>query len=404
MPPIGSGIYSPAMGPTNLGYDPSLAEEYSARQREYAAQQLARLAQMGQTNAQAIQQNGQNLAQGITGAVSGYYQGKKMAQDSQAAQMKQALSEEELKNTQADSGLLDQPISGDPGAPTVRASLLTQKNKQAVANVAKTEEETDALKNKGDTEKPVLVNTTDKNGNPIQTFVTPKSGLSFSGKPEREKPVLVQTTDDQGNPVQKFVTPSPGVTLSGKPEKEKPPAKISGTAATQIGSYDSAINMIDSLKKQYDKQASGTGSNIKSLWPGSEADKYTKSRNAAAQTIGTILEGGKLSDKDYSKYENMLPNPSDRNEVAAQKIATLKNLIASKKQGALSGLKDAQYDVSGFGPVNAGTGMAQTSPDGTATAATGARTVMKKEYSPSRKSTRVTYSDGTQEVVPDAQQ
>lgn len=144
--------------------------------------------------------------------------------------------------------------------------------------------------------------------------------------------------------------------LAAKANQEKSPSKITAATASQVGGYDAALKVVDKLDKGYDKLASAKGSGIKSYIPGTDSNLYEKDRDVAAQTIGTILEGGKLSDRDYPRYRKMLPGPEDTNSQKKEKVDALKQLIAIKRNGEVGGLGDAGYDVSGYS--NADTAVA----------------------------------------------
>lgn len=128
--------------------------------------------------------------------------------------------------------------------------------------------------------------------------------------------------------------------------KKKEGAQVPGSVAADLGQFDSALAMADDAKKSYDAKASQAGSRVIAYIPGSEANQYEKERDVTAQAIGTILEGGKLTEPDYARYKAMLPSPSDTNSVADAKIAALKNLIEQKRKGKVEGLAQTGFDVS----------------------------------------------------------
>jgi len=121
-------------------------------------------------------------------------------------------------------------------------------------------------------------------------------------------------------------------------------ALTSGTAK-EIGEFDAAIDMADRLKKLYDNKAASTGSSALSYIPGTDAFEYDKDRDVAAQTIGGILEGGKLTEEDYNRYRDMLPKPTDTNSVAQVKVDAIKELITARKRGGVEALGQSGYNV-----------------------------------------------------------
>lgn len=127
--------------------------------------------------------------------------------------------------------------------------------------------------------------------------------------------------------------------------------QMTSQSAQEIGAFDSAIDMAEQIEKAYNSQAKSNFSGMKSMVRGSDADKYNKQRDVAAQTIGLVLEKGKLTDADYQRYKEMLPSPWDSNEIAQTKMGAIKNLILSKKRGEVGGLGQAGFNISNVPPV-----------------------------------------------------
>lgn len=70
----------------------------------------------------------------------------------------------------------------------------------------------------------------------------------------------------------------------------------------------------------------------------------------ATQVIGKSLEGGKMTDKDYAKYEKMLPTQADTPATAADKLDQLERLIATQQNADLDTYQRTGLDVSKFSP------------------------------------------------------
>lgn len=68
----------------------------------------------------------------------------------------------------------------------------------------------------------------------------------------------------------------------------------------------------------------------------------------ASQVIGRYMEGGVLRKEDEEKYRRMLPQITDKIEVAKDKLEGVKKLLAAKSQQYLSDYESAGFDVSGF--------------------------------------------------------
>lgn len=126
---------------------------------------------------------------------------------------------------------------------------------------------------------------------------------------------------------------------------------VASDVAQGIGKYDSAIKLIEDLEKDWGAKASGRLSGVTQYVPGTDASKYTDATNLTAQNVGQILEGGKLTDSDYARYQSMMPTAGDSAARAENKFRLLKQQILEKKRGSIAGAGDAGYEVSGFGAV-----------------------------------------------------
>lgn len=132
-------------------------------------------------------------------------------------------------------------------------------------------------------------------------------------------------------------------------DSNKPKGKqITASEAGTIGAMESVDKALDTVWRDYQSQASGRGSGIASLIPGSESKLFENSRTPAAQVIGSVLEGGKLSDADAERYRGMLPSPWDSNNEAEAKIKAIKELAKIKIEGQVAGLRKSGFDTEGF--------------------------------------------------------
>ncbi len=123
---------------------------------------------------------------------------------------------------------------------------------------------------------------------------------------------------------------------------------ITAQQASSLGDLNTVEGSILGLSSDWDKLASETGSSIGSLFKGSNANQYNLKKQAAIQSIGYALEGGKMTDGDREFYAGMMPTVADN---AAQKKAKIDALIKyarEKKAGQIQSLRDAGYDVSGY--------------------------------------------------------
>lgn len=73
-----------------------------------------------------------------------------------------------------------------------------------------------------------------------------------------------------------------------------------------------------------------------------------------SQKVGRYLEGGVLRKEDEDKYRKMLPQLTDTPEVANNKLAVVKQMLAAKHNADVEALSKQGYDVSGFSAVAPG--------------------------------------------------
>lgn len=123
---------------------------------------------------------------------------------------------------------------------------------------------------------------------------------------------------------------------------------ISGANVSQIGEYDAALKLIDQLESSYNKNASAAGSSVGRWVNGAGANQYMDELKLTAQNVGRVLEGGKLTDKDYDRYIDRFGLPSDRNDKAKNKFNKIRQQIQIKRDAAIQAQKNAGYDSSNF--------------------------------------------------------
>lgn len=120
---------------------------------------------------------------------------------------------------------------------------------------------------------------------------------------------------------------------------------IPAELASKISGYDAATTLIDELEKSYQDNASGKGSWIKGMIPGTDANAYAAGLKPKVQALGTALEGGKLTDADFAKYYDMIPSSSDFPDQAAAKIKSLREALKAKRDAELGLLKSSGYNT-----------------------------------------------------------
>lgn len=121
---------------------------------------------------------------------------------------------------------------------------------------------------------------------------------------------------------------------------------LTSAKAAELGQFESAEGALDEIKLKFDKL--GPGAALTQFLPATDASRFETNRVATAQTIGTILEGGKLTDPDFEKYLNLMPEQSDSKNTALYKINTVKKMIELSKSGQLKSLQQAGFDVRKF--------------------------------------------------------
>jgi hypothetical protein len=125
--------------------------------------------------------------------------------------------------------------------------------------------------------------------------------------------------------------------------------------AVKVGDMKTAHQTADDLLKSFrtmdaENWTGRVGAFIDSMVPLVTTDekKFDQERRLAAQTIGYILEGGKLMDADYARYLDMLPSATDSEEMAAMKIQNMKRQVAEKARGQVQTLGGSGYNTSGI--------------------------------------------------------
>lgn len=116
--------------------------------------------------------------------------------------------------------------------------------------------------------------------------------------------------------------------------------------AGKVGELDAAIGMLRGVGEAHEKL--GAGSSFAQWIGGTKSAQYRDQIKVATQVIGNILEGGKLTDKDYDRYLGMMPAAGDFSSTAMNKIKSIAVLLQQKRDHSLSALSSAGYDTSRF--------------------------------------------------------
>jgi hypothetical protein len=126
----------------------------------------------------------------------------------------------------------------------------------------------------------------------------------------------------------------------------KAPPQLPAGEAVKVGELDAALGMLKDVGEAHSKL--GTGSSFAQWIGGTKSAQYRDQMKVAAQVIGGILEGGKLTDPDYARYLEMMPKAGDFSPTAMNKVRSVAALLQRKRDGSLAALGSAGYDTSRF--------------------------------------------------------
>jgi len=133
------------------------------------------------------------------------------------------------------------------------------------------------------------------------------------------------------------------VNPSGKGGKVVP-----ATQAGALGEFDSAISLMGEvetiLKTQGDLFGPVKGTIGTANPYAVESQKVDSDLRRAAQIVGKAMEGGVLRKEDEIKYRRMLPNLSDKPEVAEYKMKQVKAMLERNRSQRVLALESAGYN------------------------------------------------------------
>jgi hypothetical protein len=134
---------------------------------------------------------------------------------------------------------------------------------------------------------------------------------------------------------------SDGKTASGN--------KLPAAQAIQLGDYDNSITQLTNLQSTIQQFSNVMGPIRGRL--GSSNPYDTNAQNfqglikGVAQMVGKAMEGGVLRAEDVPKYEAILPNIKDTQEVAQGKINNVIRMLTDQKQSAQQSLASSGYNT-----------------------------------------------------------
>jgi hypothetical protein len=134
----------------------------------------------------------------------------------------------------------------------------------------------------------------------------------------------------------------------GKPGDKPDGRDLPAGEVAKIADLDAATKLIDNLWGAYEAKADEGYSGLSQWMPATKAKQYNDERRVAAQVIGGILEGGKLTEDDFKRYYGMLPDPSDGSERAQAKRDAIRSLISTRRGVQVTTLGGAGFNTGGL--------------------------------------------------------
>lgn len=128
---------------------------------------------------------------------------------------------------------------------------------------------------------------------------------------------------------------------------------VPATVITELADFKTAQTALSELGNTFKKlKLDTTSAKASSLLPdsvgralGTDVSQYNSDALVAMQSVGKIMEGGKLAVGDEAKYKSMLPKPGDDEKVAENKINQAKDFLHSLYDGRVAALKSAGYNI-----------------------------------------------------------
>lgn len=134
--------------------------------------------------------------------------------------------------------------------------------------------------------------------------------------------VQVETVDKDGNPIITFVRKQEGASYPAKSAAPKTPQALSGTDRQR---YDSAIMGLDAVKTM--RRAYDAGSNTFSVIGDND---YTAARSRFEEALGRMQSGGAISNDEEKRFSAMAPTWRDSAEIQQKKLDWLETEMASR--------------------------------------------------------------------------
>jgi hypothetical protein len=132
--------------------------------------------------------------------------------------------------------------------------------------------------------------------------------------------------------------------------------RISGPTLLGVNEGKSVARLLPDVEKAIQANAAMFGpisGRAKSANPYNESAQTVDAlMRTASQSFGRFMERGVLRKEDEEKYRRMFPQLSDKLEVAKNKLAIVRRILAQEYESQRSVLGDSGYDISGLGALD----------------------------------------------------
>lgn len=130
--------------------------------------------------------------------------------------------------------------------------------------------------------------------------------------------------------------------------------KMTAGETAKIADLDVASQTMDDLWGTFGTKAGGALAGAAQWLPATQAKQYNDERRVTAQVVGGILEGGKLTEDDFRRYYEMLPDPADSFERAKAKKEAVSRLLKTRRDIQVKTLKKAGFKTGGLSDSQGG--------------------------------------------------
>ncbi len=141
-------------------------------------------------------------------------------------------------------------------------------------------------------------------------------------------------------------------------DKQGSSKMLTASETEQLADLKDQMGSLDNIYKDWEDKVGATegvsgylGKKISGYTPNTDVSNYKTNLEQKAQLIGKALEGGKLTDVDFEKYIDFLPQPGDTEERARSRVKNLKDALEKKYAQRVTTFGEAGYRMGGFTPI-----------------------------------------------------